>query len=90
MNYWIPATASVKKGSNTSKGFKTLSFGTFFYAQGLSKVLVEIPVLLRWFEVKVFENTLSIKLLKPVSLFVNDFQGSVPLIETPGLHLLFN
>jgi len=31
-------------GSNTSKGFKTFSFGTFFYAQGLRKVLVEIPI----------------------------------------------
>ncbi|KUO65306.1 MAG: hypothetical protein APF83_11370 [Lutibacter sp. BRH_c52] len=30
-----------KRGSNTSKGFKIFSFGTFFYAQDLSKVLGE-------------------------------------------------
>jgi hypothetical protein len=36
------AAASVKKGSNASEGFKMYNLGTFFYAQGLSKVFVEI------------------------------------------------
>jgi len=41
----------------------------------MRKVLVEIPVLLKGFKYKIFENILSIKLFKPVSHFTYDLQA---------------